>query len=197
MNGSSIAAFQASEVGHSDYELQCPVTQSGRPSNVWFYYQAGAAVFFWYTSHMSKGALYFIIIFLVGVIFYLLFVPQQTVEAPVTTPDTEADTEADLPEPAAFDDTEPESSEEDTDIRTGTIEFTGELVGFGDGKDQILGSYKTALINDGIEILSIDLRPVVGYDVTNLESDLGITIGEPVTVYGKMDGDTFVITDIE
>ena len=145
---------------------------------------------------MSKSILYIVIILLAAVVLYLLFMPQQTAVAPVTTED-EAKTEV-LVEAAAETVEENKSADEtdESEVKTGTIEFSGILVGFGDGKDQFLGSYKTALINDGIEVVAIDLRPLVGYDVTSLESDLGISIGSVVEVRGELIGEEFVVTSI-
>lgn len=82
-------------------------------------------------------------------------------------------------------------------VKTASIEFNGTLVGFVDGKDEIHGSYKYALINDGIEVLRIDLRPIVGYDVTNLEADLGVSIGNQVIVSGNMQKNDFVVVAIK
>lgn len=140
---------------------------------------------------MSKRALYFIIIVLVGALLYLLFVPEQSVEAPTVTtqplPETDTAVESVVNEDAA-----PIA----TPAKTASIEFNGTLIGFADGKDEILGSYKYALINDGIEVLRIDLRPLVGYDVTNLESDLGVSVGSAVTVLGNLEQGNFVVVAI-
>lgn len=144
---------------------------------------------------MSTRALHVIILILLAVIIYLLFMPQQEVVAPEVVPEVaepigEA---ADTVEVTS----EPTEAAPNPASRVATIEFSGILIGFGDDKDQFLGSYKTALINDGIEVIPVDLRPLVGYDVTSLETDLGVRVGDTVTVYGNMDGDAFVISDIE
>jgi len=143
---------------------------------------------------MSKASLYLVILILLGVIGYSLFVPQQEVVAPtledepsvVQNKNSEATETDELGEQTTIDKTS----------KTGSIVFTGILTGFADGKDHYLGSYKYALINDGIEILRIDLRPLIGYDITNLEIDLGVVVGSTVKVTGEMEAGKFVIISI-
>jgi len=144
---------------------------------------------------MSKSILYFIIIILLGVVGYLLLRPEATVIAPTTPSSGNSTTSNATAESTQAEQSTTAGAEESN--APGNVVFTGTLVGFADGKDEFLGSYKYALINDGIEILRIDLRPLIGYDVTNIETDLGITEGATVTLTGSLVDSGFEVTTMK
>ncbi len=93
------------------------------------------------------------------------------------------------------------SVEIDEDVSVVTDEdlilLEGVFLGFADGKDRYLGSFKYALIDDGTEVVRVDLRSIVGYDVTDLEKELGIEVGELVEVKGYLEEGEFVATLIK
>ena len=144
---------------------------------------------------MNSRVLLIVIAALLLVIAYLLYEkpaadPESTIRVgePVIT-----DTEAPPQEPEAKEEIGVDESETNED----GVRLSGTLVDFADGKDEFLGSFKYALIDDGTEIIRIDLRSIVGYDVTQLESDLGVTVGERVVIVGHLEDGEFVPTNIK
>lgn len=143
---------------------------------------------------MSKKQLYFVICVLAVIILYLLFAPQEEVMAPEGDIDTEAVDST--PSETDVSDTDSASTESD-EAPLGEIFIEGTLIGFADGKDQFLGAYKYALVDDGSEVLRVDIRTIVGYQVLNLENELGVEIGHRIVLRGYLEDGMFVATKVE
>lgn len=139
-------------------------------------------------------ALLIVVLFLLPALVYLwvslLFHQEQKSEEAEVVEETVT-----LPEEQVV--TQPEATTTTTAQQEYELIISGTLVGFDDGKEQLEGSFKYALINDGTEILRVDLRNLIGYEVTALEEKLGVSVGESVTVFGYMESGVFVPTRIQ
>ena len=142
---------------------------------------------------MSQKGLYIIIIFLGGFILYLLFVPADVDTQPTniqeeSSVDTEVatSTKQEIIEDAAV----PEDENED-------IVLEGVFIGLVDGENVHKQKFKYLLLDDGLEVLRIDLRPLLQYDVRDITQKLGVERSERVEVTGHMQDDVFVVVSIE
>lgn len=100
------------------------------------------------------------------------------------------------------------SSVATTSVRTTTVATTtatttklvsveGTFIGVVDGTESVSQrTFKYALIDDGTEILRIDVRPLLNYDVRDIPAKLGLTNGEQVIAVGFMQKGSFVVQSI-
>lgn len=145
---------------------------------------------------MSKRNLYIIIAILVSLLLYVFFMPVAVTQAPVVL-ESERSNEA---EPVA--ETEqtikPALDEtSDTNPDAEEVRIEGTFVGLLDGEDAYQKKFKYLLLNDGLEVLRIDLRAMVGYSATDVEGQLGIERNDTITVVGTMQDGEFVAATIQ
>ena len=137
---------------------------------------------------MSKKSLYIVIGGLVLVIGYLLFMPTAPkVVAPEVLPE-EVEVEA-VPEAV------PEAVEPAVPANTVTVE--GLFLSLAEEKTEFRKSFYYLLLDDGSEVVRIDLRPLLGYEINDPIGKLGVDRGQQVIVEGTMGDEGFSITGIK
>ncbi len=139
---------------------------------------------------MSKKALYSIIAILIAIVAYLLFVPTPApvAEAPGNiepTPEPKVETKA------ASTDIGTETTES---VETITIE--GLFLSLEEAGTDFRKSFYYLLLDDGTEIVRIDLRPLLGYSVVDPIGKLGVDRGQQVRITGTTEGGAFTIATI-
>ena len=146
---------------------------------------------------MTKKQLYIIIVFLCAVLLYVLFIPiekeERTVVQEIESTPPEETQEVGTEEVSK----QPEPELEKKETPEEVIVLEGIFVGFVDGADVYDKKYKYMLLNDGMEVLRIDLRPLVGYSNLNLIQKLGVERGDQVKITGVMHEGEFKIQNIE
>lgn len=146
---------------------------------------------------MSKKQLYLVITFLLGVLLYMLFVPVSVTNAPEQQGiSVETETLEEIPE-EVIDNFVVDTQEEQQDVELEIVTLEGTFVGFVDGENVYKKKFKYMLLNDGIEILRIDLRPLIGYSDLNLIEKLGVDRGDVVVVTGVMNEGEFKVQNIK
>jgi len=146
---------------------------------------------------MSKKQLYLVIAFLLGVLLYMLFVPVSVTNAPEQQGvSVEIETLEEIPE-EVIDNFVVDTQEEQQDVELEIVTLEGTFVGFVDGENVYKKKFKYMLLNDGIEILRIDLRPLIGYSDLNLIEKLGVDRGDVVVVTGVMNEGEFKVQNIK
>lgn len=139
---------------------------------------------------MSKKSLYVLIGGLLLIIGYLLFMPTTpAVVAPEVMPEEESATEATTTEVA------PEPVEAPASEDVVTIE--GLFLSLAEEKTDFRKSFYYLLLDDGTEVVRIDLRPLLGYEIQDPISKLGVDRGQQVVITGTMEADGFAITSIK
>lgn len=149
---------------------------------------------------MPKWILYSVIVVLVIVVGYLIFNPLQYFSAaPLPSSNIELGAveiirdESD--EMAAQTD---ELEDETVTPSTSSIAISGTLVRFEEVPERQTGEVVVyAFINDGTEMMSVDMRHVVQPGVSSPQDQLGLTIGSMVTVRGEVVDGQFVAEAIE
>lgn len=142
---------------------------------------------------MSKRVLYIVIAVLALVILWLLFVPSSD-EPTVKVEERDSSViDADI----ANSEETSETTKNDDQLEDDLVTLEGTYIGLADGKDEFLGSFKYALVDDGTEVIRVDLRSIVGYDVTGLEEELQLSPGQSVSVKGYLENGEFVATVIK
>lgn len=146
---------------------------------------------------MSKKQLYLVITFLLGVLLYMLFVPVSVTNTPEQQGvSVEIETLEEIPE-EVIDNFVVDTQEEQQDVELEIVTLEGTFVGFVDGENVYKKKFKYMLLNDGIEILRIDLRPLIGYSDLNLIEKLGVDRGDVVVVTGVMNEGEFKVQNIK
>jgi|GEM_PF-6190323 len=145
---------------------------------------------------MSKKVLYILILALVAYIIWLQWLQPQPTIAPVEEElAEEIDTERTVT-PAAREASEQE--EEVIDEAVERVVVSGTYVGL---RDTVGGQFEETstflLLDDGTEIVSIDLAPLIGTQKTGIESELGITRGDRLELQGDLMNDSFEVRAIE
>ena len=142
---------------------------------------------------MTKKQLYFVIGILTVVLCVVLFIPteKKIVEAPaqevVSEPtdnqsaEGEASTELDTVRDAVF----PEQ-----------VILEGTFLSLTEGENQHGKTFEYMLLHDGVEVLRIDLRPLLGYSELNVEEKLGVARGAQVRVVGIMEDGEFKVSSV-
>ena len=146
---------------------------------------------------MTKKQLYIVIVFLCIGLAYVLLVPAQqqdkkTIEQVKDTPSTEQ-----TKEEVSVDQKEAVVVTENTDVDEEVVILEGIFIGFVDGEDVYKKKFKYMLLNDGVEVLRIDLRPLIGYSDLNVIDKLGVQRGDTVTVTGMMNEGKFKIQSVQ
>lgn len=138
---------------------------------------------------MSKKQLYFIIVLLGVIVLYLLFVPAKDAVVPVVDAPMATSTE-EVPHPASSTPT-PVAEKVETPV---TIE--GMFLGLKEEQTEFQKSFFYMLLDDGTEVVRIDLRPLLGYSIIDPVGKLGVDRGVRVKVSGTMQDGQFVIAKI-
>lgn len=146
---------------------------------------------------MPKALLYFVIIMLLAVIAYLLagspvFWSSSSEELATSSSIT-------VGEPSVTE-TEPELLpviEEVTSMPETTLAISGNLVRFLETENEagVLTVY--ALIDDATEVMQVDMHRVVTPGVSAPQDQLGLTLGQHITVRGFLEDGALVVTTIE
>ena len=145
---------------------------------------------------MTKKQLYIIVGVLSALLVYVLFMPtgvsNTTVEKDVTSPE-------EVQQETVVLESEVTTAEEEggTANTQEKVTLEGTFVGLLDGEDPYQKEFKYLLLNDGVEVLRIDLRPLIGYSDINVIEKLGVDRGDTITVTGTMKDDEFVVETIE
>jgi hypothetical protein len=138
---------------------------------------------------MSKKSLYVVIGGLLLIIGYLLFMPTASeVVAPEVVPEAVEQPVEEMP--AA----EPEAAPAEAVAETVTIE--GLFLSLAEEKTDFRKSFYYLLLDDGTEVVRIDLRPLLGYEVQDPIAKLGVDRGQQVLITGTMETDGFSIVSI-
>ncbi len=139
---------------------------------------------------MSKKSLYAVIGGLLLIIGYLLFMPTTPeVVAPEVLPETLEEEVEVIPEVV------PEAEESAVPVKTVTVE--GLFLSLAEEKTEFRKSFYYLLLDDGSEVVRIDLRPLLGYEIQDPISKLGVDRGQQVIVEGTMGDEGFSITSIK
>lgn len=144
---------------------------------------------------MKQKILYSIIVILLGALVWQQMYRTPTEEAPVRTIDTQENTATSASE------TERGADEVGEDVASELAEevvtVTGTYVGL---RDEVGGDFADTsmylLLDDGTEIISIDLRPLVGTQKTGIESELGISRGDRLELTGMTESGVFVVSGV-
>lgn len=139
--------------------------------------------------YMRQRFLYSVIALMAAVIIYLLFVPQEPVSAPSALPEPVAEVDAPLPEPEPP--VTPQASEDEA-----TVTIEGLFLGLAEEPTEFRKSFYYLLLDDGTEVVRIDLRPILGYELLNPVEKLGVDRGQRVVVTGTMGDSGFTIATI-
>lgn len=113
------------------------------------------------------------------VLTYFLF-PHQPVQAPEVPINTE---DQSTPDPTLVEEVNNEESETDN---VSEIVITGTFLSLQEVQTEWRTSYMTMLVDDGTEIIRIDLRPIVNNDVRDIPQKLGVERGERIEVRGVL-----------
>ncbi len=144
---------------------------------------------------MPKWILYIVILLLTGFIAYLVYGKELF--------DTETSTESNIEvSPATITKSKPATSTEaaaEESADEALIAISGRLARFEEAPDRSTGSLIIyALIDDGTEFITVDMRDVVKPGVSAPEDQLGLELGQAVTVRGFVVADgAFRVKEIE
>jgi len=145
---------------------------------------------------MTKKQLYFVIAVLCVVLLYMLFVPSAEVDAPELVPqEQEEDMHVVVDETPALESVAQESVELEQSEEP--MVLAGTFVGLLDGENAYQKKFKYLLLNDGEEVLRIDLRPLVGYSDINIVEKLGVDRGDEIRATGILREGEFFVESIE
>jgi hypothetical protein len=139
---------------------------------------------------MSKKSLYILIGGLVLIIGYLLFMPTTPpAVAPEVAPEAPVTEGEVVPEarPAA----------ETAIVPEDTITIEGLFLSLAEEKTDFRKSFYYLLLDDGTEVVRIDLRPLLGYEIQDPVGKLGVDRGQQVIIEGTMGDEGFVIANIK
>ncbi len=139
---------------------------------------------------MSKKALYSIIGILLAIVAYLLFVPTQ---APVVEAPGQIDPAPELP--AKTEATSTDGGVETVE-RVETIAIEGLFLSLEEAETDFRKSFYYLLLDDGTEIVRIDLRPLLGNSIIDPISKLGVDRGQRVRITGTTENGVFTIAAI-
>jgi hypothetical protein len=146
---------------------------------------------------MPKAVLYIIIAVLLALVVYLLAgspnlfsSPDEEAVSTSTITVGEPQIESIAPVPVIED--EPVQNQTVT-----SLALSGSLVRFIEAENDagVLTVY--ALIDDSTEMIRVDMHQVVTPGVSSPQDQLGLTLGQRVTVRGQLDNGVFVVTEIE
>lgn len=146
---------------------------------------------------MTKKQLYFVIVILVLALLWVLFARTDTMpQIGDTSPETAQESLVSAPE-------EVEIVEDISEVDAFTAEefpeqviLEGEFLSLVDGVNPWDKVFKYMLLHDGVEVLRVDLRPLVGYSDIDIPQKLGVERGEKVRVIGIMDDGEFTVTSV-
>ncbi len=65
------------------------------------------------------------------------------------------------------------------------------------GENRFEKTFQYLLLDDGSEVLRIDLRPLIGYSELEVEKKLGVKRGDRIRVTGTIEDGTFTVSAIE
>ncbi len=140
---------------------------------------------------MSKQQLYAVIAVLLGIVLYLLFMPARTpVPTPVPVEPAATTTEAIVSEPVA------PASDAPTASTESVVTIEGLFLGLAEEATNFRQSFYYLLLDDGTEVVRIDLRPLIGYSTSDVIEKLGVDRGTRVVVTGTMAETGFQIATI-
>jgi len=142
---------------------------------------------------MTKKHLYIVITILCVVLLYVLFMPVAVTQAPVHE-DIEPQ-EAEVQPDAGI--VAPTTTQEVVVSEPEPLILEGTFVGLLEAEDKYYKKFKYMLLNDGVEVLRIDLRPLIGYSDIDTIEKLGVERGDEVTITGEMDKGVFRIESVE
>lgn len=146
---------------------------------------------------MSKRQLYFLVVVLVILLGGVLFWPTDPYGEANTNKDNEAEivtetvTEPNVDE--AEEVSEPEVAPEDFPEQ---VVIDGVFLSLVDGENQYQKKFKYMLIDDGSEVMRVDLRPLIGYSDIDVIEKLGVNRGEQVRVIGDLVEGVFKIISV-
>jgi len=141
---------------------------------------------------MNKKQLYFIIFVLVIILLGVLVMPtQKTVEMPPQLDVVIA--------PVEVDESEAGETVNATTTETGEeiIAIEGTFLSLIEEEDRFYKGFQVMLVDDGTEILRVDLRPLLGYSKIDVIEKLGVARGQMVTVTGSVGNGEFGVHSVE
>lgn len=138
---------------------------------------------------MSKKSLYVVIAGLLLLLGYVLFMP--TVPE-VVAPEVIPEAMVEVAETVAT--TTPEVTDSSAAVEVVTIE--GLFLSLAEEKTDFRKSFYYLLLDDGTEVVRIDLRPLLGYELQDPTGKLGVDRGQQVVITGTMGADGFSIKSI-
>lgn len=141
---------------------------------------------------MSKRNLYLIIFILVAVIGYLFFRQNQPGEQ--TLPETSTTTSVGSTSSVPLEDAVTPVAT--TTKTTETVTIDGLFLGLTEEENEYNKSFFYLLLDDGTEVVRIDLRPLLGYSLIDPISKLGVDRGQRVRLTGTMEDKKFVVGQI-
>jgi hypothetical protein len=138
---------------------------------------------------MSKKQLHILIGVLILVVVYLLFMPTK-IQPPLVEPAVETGVQNIVATSSieTVSDIAPEVAE--------SVIVEGLFLGLDEVETDFRKSFYYLLLDDGTEVVRIDLRPLLGYSVIDPITKLGVDRGVQVVIEGTMGTDGFVISKI-
>ncbi len=151
---------------------------------------------FWYTVSMKKKKWYVAgFVVLLGTVWYLLLQPSGTIQVPEHTDVIDGVSSPQKTDVSGSTTTSNTTTQKE-DNGTSTV-LTGTFVGLLPAEDEFEKKYTYLLLDDGTEVLRIDLRPIVGYSDLNIIEKLGVQRGEEIQVLGSIKDGVFTVQTIQ
>jgi hypothetical protein len=147
---------------------------------------------------MTKKQLYIVIAGLCTVLLFVLFIPTDTIKEVVEIPQgQDEELQGVVDESLAAEGVAQEPVVPNEEIEAEPLVLEGLFVGLLDGENAYQKKFKYLLLNDGEEVLRIDLRPLVGYSDINIIEKLGVDRGDEVRASGVVLEGEFVVETLE
>ncbi|MFT5849278.1 MAG: hypothetical protein ACI9H6_000079 [Patiriisocius sp.] len=143
---------------------------------------------------MTKKQLYIVIGVLVALVLFVFFMP---VEAPSELQEGAQQSAVDsltVEEEQALEASVAKTVDEQEEEQ---VVLEGIFLSLTDGADEHGKEFKYLLLNDGSEILRVDLRPLIGYSDIDVLQKLGVDRSDRITVTGVMKDGVFSAQEIE
>lgn len=145
---------------------------------------------------MNKKQLYFVVIVLGLGLLFVLFVPTGEPKREASSLEQAQEVPEKPTEAVSEEMLEVNVSDEATDDMPEQVTLEGEFLSLADGENQHGKTFKYMLLYDGVEVLRVDLRPLLGYSEIDVIQKLGVERGQEVRVVGIMEDGEFKVTSI-
>lgn len=134
-------------------------------------------------SYITLSLLMLLIIGASGLYWFVLLNDSPHTEEYTSSVDNSTETQSTTTTASASQAT---SSEKVTSHASSTVTLSGVFLSLQEVQTEWRSSYMTMLLDDGTEIMRVDLRPILGSDIRDVSQKLGIERGERVEIEGSV-----------